>query len=243
MFGGTRFSRQELVFGAGSQERFSSARAVVVGVGGTGSFSASLLCRAGVGELELVDRDLVEESNLSRQTLFCEDDVGKSKALRAAAALKRVNSECRVRGRFTQLDGSNAVALLRGARVVLDCTDNVSARQAINSACLELRIPWVFCSALGLRAMASTIIPGRTPCFACWGGGESPSCGEGVVGAAVQLASAVQASEALALLAGRKPCFAGSLFFGDLGDGCFGRVGLSREKNCICGGGRGRRVI
>lgn len=195
--------------GDAGQAALSSARVVIVGCGALGSVAAELLGRAGVGRLDLVDRDVLEISNLQRQALFTEGDVrdGLPKAVAAAARLKDIDSELEVTARVEDLDGANAVELLRGASVVLDGTDNFEARHVVNEACLELGLPWIHAACLGARAVAWPILPGGA-CFACAvpdapPPGDAETCETaGILGSAVHLAASVQVAEAIKILVG-----------------------------------------
>ena len=141
----------------------------VVGAGALGSAAAEMLARAGVGALRLIDRDVVELSNLHRQSLYDEEDVRRArpKAVAAAAHLARIDSSLPVESRVEDLVGANALDLLGGVDLVLDGLDNFEARQVVNEACLELGSPWVHAACLGSRAVAWAIRPGQGACFAC----------------------------------------------------------------------------
>src|SRR5262249_54166751 len=145
---GGRYSRQELFAGLGrvGQARLRAARVAVVGCGALGSVLSEMMVRAGVGALTVVDRDFVEESNLQRQSLFAEADVarGLPKAAAAEAHLRAINSEVEVRGVVTDLVSDNADALLAGADLVLDGTDNFETRFLLNDVCVRAGLPWIY---------------------------------------------------------------------------------------------------
>ncbi|MBI4460719.1 MAG: ThiF family adenylyltransferase, partial [Acidobacteria bacterium] len=131
-----RYSRQILYrpIGEAGQEKLLASRVAVVGCGALGSHQAQLLVRAGIGELRLIDRDYVEESNLQRQTLYCERDAaeGLPKAVAAEAHLQQANSRGKVQGIVADLTGENAGELLSGVQVILDGTDNFETRYLLN---------------------------------------------------------------------------------------------------------------
>jgi adenylyltransferase/sulfurtransferase len=197
-------------FGPDGQAALERARVAIVGVGALGSAAAEGLARAGVGALRLVDRDLVELSNLHRQSLYDEDDwkQARPKAVAAATHLERLRSDLPVEALVADLDGANALELLSGCDLVLDGSDNFEARQVLNEACLESATPWVHAACLGSRAVAWAIVPGRA-CFACLvpevpPPGEAGTCdAAGVLPPAVQAAVAQQLSEAFKIFAGR----------------------------------------
>lgn len=196
------------VLGAAGDRRLRGAACAVVGVGATGGAVADQLARAGVGRLRLIDRDVVELSNLHRQVLFDEQDVrdGLPKAEAARRRLARVNSEVRLEGVVADLHGANAERLLDGVDVVVDGTDTFAARLVINDACAALGRPWVHTGVVGTRVQALTIRPGSA-CLRCYLGG-APAPGsvatcetEGVLGPTVLVAAGLAATAALELLA------------------------------------------
>jgi len=164
-----RYDRQLRIegFGLEAQEKLREARVAVVGLGALGCLSALSLALAGVGELVLIDRDRVELSNLNRQVLYRETDLGKPKAPLAAERLRSANPHVRTRGLEVELDEHNALELLEGADVVVDGLDNWRTRFAVNDACVELGIPFVHAGVKSFYGQAMTIVPGRGPCLRC----------------------------------------------------------------------------
>ena len=140
-----RYSRQMLLkeIGEEGQSKLDYKKVVIVGIGALGTVAAELLARAGIGSLRLIDRDVVEESNLQRQILFTEKDVGKSKSVMAAEKLKEINSLIKIESYPLHLDPKN-VSLLQDADLVLDCTDNLETRFLINDHCRKEKIPWIY---------------------------------------------------------------------------------------------------
>jgi molybdopterin-synthase adenylyltransferase len=157
-----RYSRQVLFSGIGEagQQLLARAHVAIVGVGATGAATASLLARAGVGHLTLIDRDFVEPSNLQRQMLFDEDDARASlpKAEAARRHLARINSSIHVDAHITDLIPHNAPQLL-SADIVLDCTDNFETRYLINDLCVRDHRPWIYAAAVGAYAATMNILP------------------------------------------------------------------------------------
>jgi adenylyltransferase/sulfurtransferase len=158
-----RYSRQILFpgIGAAGQQRLASAHAAIVGVGATGAATASLLARAGVGHLTLIDRDFVEPSNLQRQMLFDEDDARDAlpKAEAARRHLTRINSAIHVTAHVADLVPANADELLAGATLILDGTDNFETRYLLNDLSVRDGRPWIYAAALGAYAATMTIVP------------------------------------------------------------------------------------
>src|SRR5881275_3016116 len=150
-----RYSRQILFSGIGAegQRQLLQSRLAIVGCGATGSALASLLARAGVGSLRIIDRDYVEASNLQRQLLFDEEDARQSfpKAEAAARKLATINSEIHVEPHVKDLT-PHTISLLDGVDLVLDCTDNFETRYLINDFAVERRKPWIYAAAVGSYA-------------------------------------------------------------------------------------------
>lgn len=229
-----RYSRMTALLGKRVLSLIQSKRIAIVGVGGIGSNSALLCAQLGFKKISLIDRDVVEESNLSRQAIYAEESVEKPKALEAEKRLKKINSGIEIKGFFQQLDEKNAVSLISGHDFVLDCTDNFKARKEINIACLTLGVPWIFSSALGEEAMLSTIVPGKKPCFECWAKeGQQIKCEEvGILGTTTSFVASMQVQELINLIQG-KPNFCGRLFYADLNSAYFETVGLKKRRNCF----------
>ena len=163
-----RYSRQMLLkeIGEEGQSKLDYKKVVIVGIGALGTVAAELLARAGIGSLRLIDRDVVEESNLQRQILFTEKDVGKSKSVMAAEKLKEINSLIKIESYPLHLDPKN-VSLLQDADLVLDCTDNLETRFLINDHCRKEKIPWIYAAAIKNSGCVMPILP-EGPCLSCF---------------------------------------------------------------------------
>jgi molybdopterin/thiamine biosynthesis adenylyltransferase len=225
-----RYSRQILFapIGLRGQQLLARAHVAIVGVGATGAATASLLARAGVGRLTLIDRDFVEPSNLQRQMLFDEDDARASlpKAEAARRHLARINSSIQVTPHIADLVPANAPTLLT-ADLVLDCTDNFETRYLINDLCVRECRPWIYAAAVGAYAATMNILPKglladdtaavpcaspipyppslATACLACIfpsaPTGNVDTCETaGILSTAVNLAASLQVTEALKYL-------------------------------------------
>ena len=218
-----RYSRQILFpgIGAAGQQRLASAHVAIVGVGATGAATASLLARAGVGTLTLIDRDFVEPSNLQRQVLFDEADAleGLPKAEAARRKIALFNSTITVHARIADLIPSNISELLAPAHLILDATDNFETRYLINDYAVQQSKPWIYAAAIGAYAATMTILPRQpqpttsnqqpaTACLACIfpkpPTGPVETCDtSGILSTAVNLAASIQSTEALKLLTGQ----------------------------------------
>jgi adenylyltransferase/sulfurtransferase len=215
-----KFLAQEAALGKHGR-RLRSASACIVGLGGTGSFSSLLLAQMGVEKLFLIDFDLVEECNLSRQ-LYSEESIGKPKALEAKKFLESNFPGIEITAFFEPF--SKASRKLPKCTAILDCTDNTKARGEISNFAARKKSPWIFSSAMGFEAMVSTMVPGgKTTKFWLDGGDSSElSCSEvGVMNFSCSLAASVQASEFAKIACGKKPFLSGKLFYADLLSGVF----------------------
>ncbi len=206
-----RYSRQILFRGIGEegQARLAAAGVAIVGCGATGSALASLLARAGVGMLRIIDRDYVEESNLQRQSLFDENDAAESlpKAVAAARKLASFNSSIKVEPMAQDLVPGNIKVLLDGIDLFLDGTDNFESRYLLNDFAISRSIPWIYCAAVGSYGVTLNIIPRKTACLACIfpdsPRGMVETCEtSGILNSAVNLVASIAATEAIKFLIG-----------------------------------------
>jgi adenylyltransferase/sulfurtransferase len=239
-----RYTRQIRFEGIGEegQATLGRATAVVIGVGALGSVSASYLARAGVGILRVVDRDLVDVTNLHRQLLYTEEDARESlpKAAAAAARLTCVNSEIRVEPQVEDLTSKTAERLLGGADAIVDGTDNFETRYLLNEWSVRHGIPWVYGAAVGAYGLTFTVLPGETGCLACVFEDApppelTPTCETaGIIGPVTGAVGSWQAGEAIKILAGRRSAVARSLTVFDLWNGQIRQVDLSRSRRRNC---------
>lgn len=230
-----RFSRQTRFapLGPEGQARLAAARVAIVGCGALGSASALALVRAGVGHVRLVDRDVPELSNLPRQVLFDEADVaaGLPKAVAAAAHLRRIDATATIEPVVTDLTAGNAAATLGGVDLVVDGLDNFEARFIVNEVCCRGGVPWVHGGAVGAEGRVLAIHPGVTACLRCLvpdppPPGVLPTCDTaGIIGPAALVVGAVQAAEAIKLLAGEAA--GGRLLVCDLWENIWRTIDLS----------------
>lgn len=206
-----RYSRQMRYGGVGElgQQRIAQARVAIVGCGALGSVQADLLARAGAGLLRLIDRDVVEWSNLQRQVLFDEHDArsGATKAEAAARRLHAINSAIEIEPAVADLTAANIDDLLSGVHLVLDGCDNFETRYLINDFCVSRGIPWIYGAAVGSYGLTMSIVPGITGCLACVypepPAGVQPTCETaGVLAPITATIGALQAAAALKFLAG-----------------------------------------
>jgi adenylyltransferase/sulfurtransferase len=244
-----RYSRQILFapIGAEGQARLRSARVLLAGCGGLGAESLSLLARAGVGFLRVVDRDVVDLSNLQRQALFDESDArdGVPKAIAAARRIARVNSDVVVEPVVADLHAGNILELLSGIDLVVDGFDNFEGRFLLNDACVRESVPWVYGACVGSYGVSTLIVPGRTPCFRCIQPempppGSVPTCDTaGILGPAAHLIASLESSRAIHWLVTREVPRPAVLVAIDVWDLTIQRVEMPEaQPACPCCGER-----
>ena len=226
---------------SGSPVTLHAARALIVGVGGLGSPAAMALAAAGVGTLGLIDPDRVELSNLHRQPLYDDTDLGLPKVDAAAAHLRVAHPALRVETWQIRFDADTA-ELLDGFDVVLDGTDSIAAKFVVNDAAVARGVPLVHAGAIGTRAQLLTVLPGRSACYRCLFEAPPPpdevaSCQDaGVLGPTVVLAGSLQAAEAVRVLGGETPLFVDRLLILDTQAASWRRVFVTPRPTCpACG--------
>ncbi len=239
-----RYSRQILLpeIDLEGQERLGSARVLIIGVGGLGCPAAQYLAAAGVRQIDLVDDDRIELSNLQRQILFATAEIGEFKAEAAARRLGGLNPEVRLVAHTSRLEGEALRAAVRAADVVLDCSDNFTTRFAVNAACVASATPLVSGAAIRTEGQV-TVIPqtADAPCYRCLfpeeGAGHEESCSEtGVFTPLVGVIGALQAAEAMKLLLHLGTPLAGRLLHYDLTRAQFRELRFGRDPHCpVCG--------
>lgn len=247
-----RYARQQRVghVGAEGQKRLSQSHACIVGVGALGCVSADLLVRAGVGTVTIIDRDVVEMSNLHRQPLYCETDAAEKtpKAVAARERLVAANSGVTVHARIADFNAGNALDLIGKPDVLIDGTDNFETRFLINDCSVKLGVPYVYGGAISTQGSAAVFMPGSDgPCLRCIQPsppkvGTQPTCeSAGVIGAVSSIIASYQAAEAMKILLGQQERVMGSMLSFDLWEGSRTRIDLSgaRDPGCpCCGEGR-----
>ncbi len=247
---GPRFAKQVRFapLGPAGQQRLEERRVLVVGVGALGCALSQSMVRSGVGQLLLVDRDVVDVSNLPRQVLFSEQDAVQSlpKVEAAARELERIGGPTRLDPRCEHLGAHNVAELLEGVDLVLDGTDNLATRYLLNDACVRADLPWVYGGVVGSGGMVLPIRPGTGPCLRCVFP-EPPPLGSletcdsaGVLQPAVAAVAALGAGAALRLLAAQDspPEESASLLECDVWTGSLRRLELRRDPQCpACGRG------
>ncbi|MBL1275894.1 MAG: molybdopterin-synthase adenylyltransferase MoeB [Ectothiorhodospiraceae bacterium] len=244
-----RYSRQIMLphFDIAGQESLLSSHALIIGLGGLGSPVAMYLAAAGVGHLTLVDDDSVDLSNLQRQIVHGQADIGRAKVVSAAETLRNLNPEIEVSALHKRLDGKALLQAVQNADVVIDACDNFATRFAINQACVDTHTPLVSGAAIRLEGQVS-VFPNPesnnedsdAPCYRCLYDDipeAAASCSEtGVLAPVVGIIGSIQATEALKLLSGLGTSLSGRLLTLDASTLEFREIRLRRDPACpVCG--------
>lgn len=237
-----RYSRMLALrnFSEGDMESIMNTTVTVVGAGGLGSPALRLLTAIGFGRIRIIDRDIVELSNIQRQTIYNTQDIGEPKVEAASANLQMLNPNVEFDPLCISIQEDNAIDILRGTDIILDGLDSFKTRRAVNRASLDLNIPYIFAGAIEYYANLSTFIPGRTGCFACVMGDaeDNPdnTCAQvGVTPILLSLAAAVEVNEAVLLATGQKPTLENRLMTIDSGTLSFDFFDIGKSDECpVC---------
>jgi len=240
-----RYSRHLILpeVGLAGQKKIKAASVLCIGAGGLGSPIAMYLAAAGIGKIGIVDFDTVDYSNLQRQILHTDADVGRSKAESAKETIRGINPHCEVVIHNTRISSENALDLIRPYDIVVDGTDNFPTRYLTNDACVLLKKPNVYGSIFRFEGQASVFAPHLGgPCYRCLypeppPPGMVPSCAEGgVLGVLPGIIGCIQATEILKLAIGKGTPLIGRLLLFNALDMKFRELKLRRDPACpICG--------
>ncbi len=224
------------------QTRLKAAKVLCIGAGGLGSPVLMYLAAAGVGTLGIVEFDIVDETNLQRQIIHGQSDVGRSKAQSAKETIAEINPNVNVVLHETRLDSSNAFDVLRDYDLIVDGTDNFPTRYLVNDACVLLGKPYVWGSIFRFEGQASVFWADRGPCYRCLypeppPPGMVPSCAEGgVLGVLCATIGSIQATEAVKLIIGGGNPLIGRLKIYDALDMELKSIKVRKDPSCpICG--------
>ncbi len=238
-----RYSRQIMLEEIGfiGLEKLRKAKVCVVGVGGIGNPVVTQLTAMGIGKLKIVDRDIIEISNLHRQHLYTENDLGKVKVEAAKERLEKINSSVEIEALPNSVTKYTAESIISGYDIVVDALDSIDARYALNDACIKLNIPLIYAGALGMLGSVCTIIPNKTACLRCifpaLAEDDMPTCStEGVHPSILYLVGGIQVSEVVKIILGEKPTLENKLMYVDLNDLSLEKITVFRQEECpSCG--------
>ena len=247
----SRYSRQIMLeeIGYSGMEKIKDAKICVVGAGGIGNPVVAQLVGMGVGKIRIVDRDVVEVSNLHRQHLYSESDVGKVKVEAALERLQKMNSDVDIEAVPLSVTPFTADNVVKNCDIVIDALDSIDARYALNDSCIKLGIPFIYAGALGMVGSVCTILPNESACLRCifpeLSEDEMPTCStEGVHPSILYLVAGVQVSEAIKIIVGQQPSLVNKLLYIDLNDLVFDKIQMQRHNECIsCGSNVHKKII
>ena len=230
-----RYQRQMIIpeIDQKGQQRLKEATVFIGGLGGLGSVLSAYMAAAGVGRLRLADSDRVEVSNLNRQILHATPDLHRPKTESAAAKIKALNPYVKLEVFQTEIGKDNIAELVSGCDIILDGTDNLATRRVLNRGSIIERIPLIYGGIDGFSGMASSFIPGKTPCFECLFPGKSEVQGPiGALGPVAGLVATIQCLEGLKLLIDIPGGLTGSLLFIEVQEMSFKKIPLERNPDC-----------
>jgi molybdopterin/thiamine biosynthesis adenylyltransferase len=232
-----RYSRQILLFGEEGQERLKNATIFIAGAGGLGSPVSIYLAVAGVGRIILVDKDAVERTNLNRQILHYDRDIGRKKTASAEEKLRAINPDITVEVLDTTIDETNVHELVGNADGIVDAMDNFPTRYLLNRVALKMGIPLFHGAIRGLYGQATTVLPGKTACLRCVFPHPPPKEVFPVVGVTPGFIGMVQATEVVKYLVGTGELLANRLLLWDGERAVVEEIALERDPSCeVCGG-------
>jgi len=236
-----RYARQIILpqFGGAGQAKLKTSHVAVIGAGGIGCPAVTYLAAAGVGRLTIIDHDVIELSNLQRQPLFTDGDIGAHKSEVAAVSARRINPHIETLAVVEKLDRGNADALLAGASLILDGCDNFDTRLAVNRAAVALHTP-LLSAAIGAFEGQVALYEGwreSGPCYQCLVGAdpdrEGINCAEtGVMGALAGMVGTMAALEAVRALTGWGSSLTGRLAILDMLERRWREVGVAKDPGC-----------
>jgi molybdopterin-synthase adenylyltransferase len=238
-----RYSRQVMLeeIGYQGQLKLRNSKICVVGVGGLGNPITTRLVAMGVGTIRIVDRDIIELSNLHRQTMFDDADVGEIKVDVAAKKLKKLNSNVKIEAFPISVNDYTALEVVNGCDVVIDALDSVNARYSLNKACVTKKIPFVTGAAVGVTGQVFTILPKISACYHCMfpslDEDSMPTCSiEGVHPSILSIIGGIEVAEAVKVILGKKPTLADKILHVDLENLDFVHTKTFKADECpVCG--------
>jgi len=229
-----RYDRQIMIrgFGEDGQEKLKQAKVIIAGSGGLGSPAAIYLVAAGVGTIRLIDHDTVELSNLNRQVLHRDNDVGRNKVDSAAEKLGKLNKYVTIEPIAETINEENISRLVAGFDLIVDAMDNLPTRYLLNRAAIENNIPFFHGAVYGLEGRVMTIIPGKTACLKCVYRGLIPQEKFPVIGVTPAIVACLQATEVVKYIVGIGKLLTNKLLVYDGLNMRFTELVVKRDANC-----------
>jgi len=229
-----RYDRQIMIkgFGEDGQEKLKQAKVIIAGSGGLGSAASIYLAVAGVGTIRIIDHDRVELSNLNRQILHGDNDIGRKKIDSAAEKLSRLNQGVKVEAIEETINEDNISRLVAGFDLIVDAMDNLPTRYLLNKVAIEKNIPFVHGAVYGLEGRAMTIIPGKTACLRCVYRGLIPQEKFPVIGVTPAVIGCIQATEVIKYIVGIGKLLTNRLLVYDGLNMKFTELAVKKDPNC-----------
>jgi adenylyltransferase/sulfurtransferase len=229
-----RYDRQIMIaeIGQEGQERLKRSRVAIAGAGGLGSPIAIYLVAAGIGMIRIIDHDQVVLSNLNRQVLHWEEDIGEKKVDSARTKLRKLNSAVEIEAIPETITEGNVSTLMDGCEVIIDAMDNLPTRYILNQCAIEKNIPFFHGAVTGFEGRAMTILPGKTACLRCMYRGTIPQQKFPVVGVAPAVIGVIQATEVIKYLLGIGKLLTNRLLIYDGLNITFNEFIINRNPNC-----------
>jgi len=227
-----RYSRQIRLFGEDGQEKLKGTSIFVAGAGGLGSVISLYMAAAGFGKIRICDCDIVELSNLNRQILHANADVGRAKAKSAYESLTGINPEIEVEARVMTISQDNIDQLLQGCDLIMDAMDNFPVRYLLNRAALQRNIPLFHGAISGYQGQATTIIPGKTACLTCLFPRAPPASVFPALGSTCGVIGSIQVTEAVKYVTGAGQLLENRLLLWDGLSGCLDEMTYERNPAC-----------
>lgn len=234
-----RYDRQILIkeLGEFGQEKLKQSKVFIAGAGGLGCLVSIYLVAAGIGTIRIVDNDKVELSNLNRQVLHWDENIGMNKAYSAVEKLRKLNPSVQIEGIAETIAEINVINLTTGFDIIVDGMDNLPTRYLLNKTAIHLKKPFFHGAVYGFEGRAMTIIPGKTACLQCvYHGGVTPEEKFPVIGVTPAVIACIQATEVIKYLAGIGNLLTDRLLIYDGLNLHFTELNLSKDPNCThCG--------
>lgn len=231
-----RYDRQIDIIGIDGQKKLARARVVVLGAGGLGSPVILYLAAVGIGRIIVIDSDRVSLTDLNRQVIYVEDDIGKKKVEVACERIKRLNSSIDIECLDLKFDEDNGGDIVKKADIIIDALDNWETRYTLNRLCVKHQKPFVHAGVYEWYGQLTTIMPGKTPCLQCIMAKPLPKRRIPVIGVTSGILGILEATEAIKYLLGLGQLLLGKLLIIDLLSNEFRIVSIRRNPSCyICG--------
>jgi len=229
-----RYDRQIMIRGVGEegQKKLKQAKIIIAGSGGLGSSASIYLAAAGVGRIQIVDHDSVELSNLNRQVLHGDEDIGKKKVISATEKLKKINRGVEIEAIEETITEANVSQLVAGFDLIVDALDNLPTRYLLNKAALAMDIPFFHGAVYGFEGRAMTVIPGKSACLRCVYQGITPQEKFPVIGVTPAVIGCIQATEVIKYIVGVGELLTNRLLAYDGLSMKFTELKVKKDPNC-----------